>query len=290
MIGRSALRERQLLSPTRLPVSPLTDLLIRANARRATWLRLLAQAAVVAVLLCLAVANIAVRSTWSELEDGVLWRTQGEGLTAHVVAQGSPAAEAGVRAGDVLIAVNGQPVQTRNDLVDIFHAARRGDRLDYTVLRLQSQQMLTVAVAPIPSGAGALYFALAAIGIFSLLVGASVRLRRPDHQATLHFFWLCIAFFGVLAFSFSGRLDTLDRVFYWGDVVSMLMLPPLFLHFALMFPERPDAWARSDAGRTLHAAAVSAGAAARRGTGGERSQARRRGRRARQRARARRAR
>ena len=106
-------------------------------------------------------------------------------------------------------------------------------------------------MAPIPSGPGPLYYALAAVGIFSLLVGASVRLRRPDHQATLHFFWLCIAFFGVLAFSFSGRLDTLDRVFYWGDVVSMLMLPPLFLHFALMFPERPDAWARSDAGRPL---------------------------------------
>ena len=35
------------------------------------------------------------------------------------------------------------------------------------------------------------------------VVGASVRLRRPEHQATLHFFWLCIAFFGVLAFSFT---------------------------------------------------------------------------------------
>ena len=251
MIDRSVLRERQLLSPTRLSVSPLSDLLIRANARRATWMRLLAQAAVVAVLLCLSVANIAVRATWSELEDGVLWRAQGEGLTARVVDQDSPAARAGVRAGDVLIAVNGRPVQAAGDLVDIFHGASRGDRLEYTVLRLQSQQMLTVAVAPIPSGSRPLYFALAAVGIFSLLVGASVRLRRPDHQATLHFFWLCIAFFGVLAFSFSGRLDTLDRVFYWGDVVAMLMLPPLFLHFALMFPERPDSWARSDSGRPL---------------------------------------
>jgi PAS domain S-box-containing protein len=232
-------------------VSPFTDLLIRANARRATWLRLLAQAAVVAMLLCLAVANIAVRATWFELEDGVLWRVQGEGLTARAIAEHSPAARAGVRAGDVLIAVNGRAVQTDRDLVDIFHGAHRGDQLQYTVLRLQSQKMLNVAVAPMPSGPGALYFALAAVGIFSLLVGASVRLRRPDHQATLHFFWLCIAFFGVLAFSFSGRLDTLDRVFFWGDVVAMLMLPPLFLHFALMFPERPDSWARSDAGRPL---------------------------------------
>ena len=50
--------------------------------------------------------------------------------------------------------------------------------------------------------------------MFSLLVGASVRLRRPDHQATLHFFWLTVAFFGVMAFSFTGqarraRLDVL---------------------------------------------------------------------------------
>ena len=74
-----------------------------SRARQAcTWLRLLAQAAVVAALLCLAVANIAVRATWSELEDGVLWRERGEGLTAaSAVAEDSPAAQAGVSQGDV---------------------------------------------------------------------------------------------------------------------------------------------------------------------------------------------
>jgi hypothetical protein len=63
--------------------------------------------------------------------------------------------------------------------------------------------------------------------MFSLLVGASVRLRRPDHQATLHFFWLTVAFFGVLAFSYTGRLDALDWTFYWGDLTAQLLLPPL---------------------------------------------------------------
>ena len=229
----------------------MSDLFVRADARRATWLRLAAQAAVVIVLLCLATANLAVRATWSELEDGVLWQMHGEGVTAGVVATESPAARAGLRQGDVLIAVNGRPVQALDDVVRTFHASRRGDHLEYAVARLQTQQVFTVNVDPIPSGSRTLYFALAAVGIFSLLVGASVRLRRPDHQATLHFFWLCIAFFGVLALSFSGRLDTLDWVFYWGDVVAMLLFPPLFLHFALMFPERPGAWARSDSGRPL---------------------------------------
>ena len=224
---------------------------MRAGARRAAWFRLLAQAAVVVALICLAVANVAVRWTWWDLEDGVLWRMQAEGVVAAELAPESAGMAAGVRLGDVLLQLNGQDIESVDQVVHAFHAAKAGETLTYTVLRLGTHEMLRVAVAPVPSGSRALYLALAAVGIFSLLVGASVRLRRPDHQATLHFFWLSIAFFGVLTLSFSGRLDTLDKVFYWGDVVAMLMLPPLFVHFALMFPERPDAWARSETGRNL---------------------------------------
>ena len=78
----------------------------------------------------------------------------------------------------------------------------------------------------------------------TIVVGASVRLRRPHDQATLHFFWLTVAFFGALAFTASGRYDQLDYFFDWADLVARLLLPPLFLHFALVFPDRPDAWVR----------------------------------------------
>ncbi|MGH9373672.1 MAG: PDZ domain-containing protein, partial [Vicinamibacterales bacterium] len=228
-----------------------TDLQVRPGIRVAPWLRLAAEAAVVVGLLCLAVANIAVRASWSEVEDGVLWESRGEGVTAQVVAPDSPGARAGIEPGDVLLMIDQRLVQSRDDVTDTFHSAGDGQTVSYTVLRLRSQEMLTVGLEPIPVGSRSLYFALASVGIFSLLVGASVRLRRPEHQATLHFFWLSVAFFGVLALSFSGRLDTLDKVFYWGDVVALLLLPPLFVHFALVFPDRPDAWARSDRGRTL---------------------------------------
>src|SRR5207247_1610457 len=79
--------------------------------------------------------------------------------------------------------------------------------------------------------------------LFALLVGASVRLRRPRDQATLHFFWLCVAFFGWFTFSFNGRLDRLDWIFYWGDALATALLPPLLLHFTLVFPERAP-WRR----------------------------------------------
>jgi PAS domain S-box-containing protein len=84
-----------------------------------------------------------------------------------------------------------------------------------------------------------MYFVLAAVGFFTLLVGASVRLRRPHDQATLHFFWLCVAFYGWFTFSFYGPFDRLDWFFYWADAMSVALLPPLLLHFTLVFPERP---------------------------------------------------
>jgi two-component system, NtrC family, sensor kinase len=224
---------------------------MRTGIRRSAWVRLTAQVAVVVALLCLAAANIAVRATWSEMEDGVLWKQQGAALTAREITPNSAAEKAGIQPGDELVAVDQRPIQSLQDLTGMFHRAPDGRSLTYTVVRLRTQQMLNVVLEPMPSGSRSLYFALAAVGIFSLLVGAAVRLRRPDHQATLHFFWLTMAFFGVLSLSFSGRLDALDKVFYWGDVIATLLLPPLFLHFALMFPERPDAWARSDPGRTL---------------------------------------
>ncbi len=224
--------------------------MLNTGNRTNALLRLTAQLAVVALLLCLAVTNIYVRSTWSEPEDGVLWTNTPDGVVAQEIAAGSPADRAGIRAGDILAEIDGVPIDSQSDVVVRLHRASSGDSITYTLIRTKTQENLRFALAPIPSGARGLYYVLAAVGIFSLLVGAGVRFRRPDNQATLHFFWLTVAFFGMLAFSFSGRLDTLDWVIYWADVVCTLLLPPLIVHFALVFPERPHSWAHSDAGRT----------------------------------------
>ena len=227
--------------------------------QRGTWVRALPPAMkktstslVVAALLCLAALNIHQRWTWSELEDGVLWElAAGGAVVASEVAPGTAAHRAGVRAGDILEMIDGAEIRDTGDVVRILHGAASGEPLAYTITRLDGPELLTIDVQPVPSSPLGLYMALASVGIFSLLVGASVRLRRPDHQATLHFFWLSVAFFGAMAFSFTGKLDALDWVFYWGDLTAQLLLPALFLHFALVFPDRPDAWVRSDAGRTL---------------------------------------
>src|SRR3712207_9172095 len=45
--------------------------------------------------------------------------------------------------------------------------------------------LLTIRVSDIPSGSLPLYYALAAVGIFTLLVGGSVRLRSEEHTSEL---------------------------------------------------------------------------------------------------------
>ncbi len=117
--------------------------------------------------------------------------------------------------------------------------------------RASAELPLTVSLQASPSAPQGLYYSLALVGILTIVVGASVRLRRPHDLATLHFFWLTVAFFGVLAFTASGRYDRIDYFFDWADLVARLMLPPLFLHFGLVFPDRPKAWVRSVAGRAL---------------------------------------
>jgi PAS domain S-box-containing protein len=204
---------------------------------------------VVALLLTLGIANIVSRATFSEAEDGVLWRRSAEGVVAAEIADGTPAVDVGVRRGDVLLAINDRPIEVVEDVVAALHAAVPGSSARYTILRLGAREVIDLRIAPIPNGARPLYFLFAGIGIFTLLIGGAVRLLRPRDPATLHFFWLSVAFFGLFTFSFSGRLDRLDWIFYWGDVISILLLPALFLHFALVFPERGRRWTVNGVGR-----------------------------------------
>jgi two-component system NtrC family sensor kinase len=203
------------------------------------WRQTALPVAVTLALLALGLANVVSRATSNEVEDGVLWVERAVGVVAAEVAAPSAASRAGVRPGDILLAIDNRPVDGRDDVLAVQHQAQAGARHTYTLLRLGSRDVVNLSLSPMPGGAGLFYYVLAAVGIFTLLVGAAVRARRPTDQATLHFFWLSVAFFGLFTFSFSGRLDRVDWVFYWGDVIATTVLPPLFLHFALVFPERP---------------------------------------------------
>jgi PAS domain S-box-containing protein len=208
--------------------------------------------AVAAVFVVLAVINMALVRTWAgEPEDAVLWVQEGVNVVAREVDPAGAGARAGLQRGDVLLTIDGREVLSPADVVGTLHRAPDAARLRYVVQRQASVQPLELTLQPMPLVRAGLYYSIALVGILSLVVGASVRLRRPNDPATLHFFWLTVAFFGALAFTPSGIYEGFDDFFEWADAIARLALPPLFLHFAFVFPERADPWSRTPLRRAL---------------------------------------
>src|SRR6187455_1295639 len=87
------------------------------EARWLVWGRSAFAGAIVLVLVGLGIANVAMYSRWHEVEDGVLWGARAEGVTAVDVLPQSAGAAAGIQAGDVLLAVNGAPIESPADVV-----------------------------------------------------------------------------------------------------------------------------------------------------------------------------
>ena len=103
---------------------------------RLAWGRSVFAAAVFITLAALGIANISLHARWHEVEDGVLWAARSDGVTALEAAPGSAAARAGIQRGDVLLAVNGSPVDTPAEVIEHQHSGRDGMRLTDTVIRL----------------------------------------------------------------------------------------------------------------------------------------------------------
>ena len=68
------------------------------------------------------------------------------GAAVQAVSDGSPAAEAGLQAGDVITRVNGTEITGSSDLVNLVSEAAIGDTLTMTVYRQGSTMELTVTV------------------------------------------------------------------------------------------------------------------------------------------------
>jgi hypothetical protein len=140
------------------------------EARWLVWGRSVFAVTVVAMLVALGIANVSMYSRWHEVEDGVLWSGRAEGVTAAEIADGTAAAAAGIARGDVLLAVNGSPIQAPSDVVEYQHRGHAGTRLVYTLLRAGVRQPIELVLAPAPRG-NSMYFVLAAVGLFTLIVG-----------------------------------------------------------------------------------------------------------------------
>jgi two-component system, NtrC family, sensor kinase len=196
---------------------------------------------VLAVALCLAslgAYNIVLKATWTLLDDGAFWSGEAQGIVARHLAPKGPAAIAGVKPGDVLMAIDGEEMLGPEQVEQYLSRRRPGARVTYSILRADERRSLTLTVRPLSQGNVSLFYYLSLVGFFSLAVGTIVMLRRPPDRSALHFYAICLLFFLTYSTSYTGRFNLADWTLLVTDSLAVLLLPVVFLHFCLTFPER----------------------------------------------------
>jgi PAS domain S-box-containing protein len=172
-------------------------------------------------------------------DDGVSWIESPQGVTAWIVVRGGPADRAGIREGDQLKAINGQPITTDAEAVQQVYQLGVWSLANYSLTR-NGEPFDTSLVLDPQSTAGSVRNYLALVGLLYLLIGTFILFRRWTARKSRHFYIFCLASFVLYTFAYTGKLNLFDWTIYWLNVAAGVLLPALFLHFCLTFPERSE--------------------------------------------------
>ena len=167
--------------------------------------------------------------------DGVWWVETGEHLQARRVDANGPGEKAGVKQGDLLVAVDGRNVSNLASLQQQLYRTGVWSKATYSLLRQGIP--LDAPLIPVPADR-TLYIGLRVIALVYLGIGLYVLLRRWTAPKSTHFYVFCLVSFVFYSFHYTGKLNDFDWIVYWANVVAWMLQPALFLHFSLTFPER----------------------------------------------------
>ena len=226
-------------SETRAEVSPLSGQLRPAPAPMAKDLQNRLFAVVLALISVAAITfawiNFQKEREFSSPYDGVWWVEDGTRLKAERVDVDGPGQKAGVKTGDRLVAVDGHAVANVGSLERQLYRVGIWSKATYSLVRQGVPVEAPVILAPADR---TLYGGLRLIALVYLGIGIYVLLRRWTAPKSTHFYVFCLVSFIFYAFHYTGKLNDFDWIVYWANVVAWLFQPALFLHFALVFPER----------------------------------------------------
>ncbi len=167
--------------------------------------------------------------------DGTWWVEHGNHLVADQVENNGPGAKAGIKQGDILVAINQVPVSDSASQVRQMYGAGIWSKATYSLIRDSVPVDASVVLAPAEKS---LNDWLRLIALIYLGIGIYVLLRRWTAPGSMHFYIFCLVSFIFYAFKYTGKFNQFDWVIYWSNVVAGLLQPALFLHFVLIFPEK----------------------------------------------------
>jgi len=188
--------------------------------------------------------NLLQRGTFETPDDGVAWLDTSSGVEAWKLAPDSPAAYAGIRAGDALVAIDGFPVKTQIQVTKRLWRVGLWTKVRYKLLR-HGQEFETSLITAAARKPASIENYERVLGLFYLFIGLFIFIRRWNAPRAVHFYVFCLVSFVLYSFHYSGKLNSFDYSVYWSSIVARLLAPALLLHFALVFPNRSERTPRS---------------------------------------------
>jgi two-component system, NtrC family, sensor kinase len=188
--------------------------------------------------------NFRQRESYEIPDDGVAWLDTSHGAQAWKITANSPAARAGVRPGDLLVSINGVRVDTQVQVTKRLWRAGLWTLVRYKLERNGEEFETPLVTAPAEKPASIENYERV-VGLLYLFIGLFIFVKRWNAPRAVHFFVFCLVSFILYSFHYSGKLDAFDYEVYWAKIASLMLAPALLLHFALVFPERAEAVARS---------------------------------------------
>jgi PAS domain S-box-containing protein len=188
-----------------------------------------------------AVLNFGQLGKFHLADDGATWIEERGSVVAYRVSPGGGAELAGIREGDILLKINNGQVRKAVDVPQLLLGVGPWNKAAYLVERKGVPVPVKVIIGEAPHDT-ALYIQYF-VGASYLLIGLFVYFRRGSAHKAQHFFIYCLVSFIFSCFHYTGKLNTFDKIIYWGNIVAGWLAPTLFLHFCLTFPE-PRRWFR----------------------------------------------
>ena len=183
------------------------------------------------------IINFQQRAMFTPPDDGVSWMEKQSAVVAWNVSPNSPAANAGLRADDRVLAINDSPIHSPIDVTKRLWRIGLWSIAHYTIERggKQFEAQLVIQPAARPSS---IENYLSVVGVLYLFIGLFIFWRRWNATRAVHFYIFCLVSFVLYSFQYTGKLTAFDWEIYWAATVARLLQPALLLHFALVFPDR----------------------------------------------------
>ena len=161
---------------------------------------------------------------------------KGEGVLVDFVNPNDVADKAGIKAGDIIIAVNGDKIKNFEELQHTINFSFDGNPVLYSIKRGPLIFETNVAVYRYFH---LIFFVFFALGFGFLIYGFLVGYSRPKEFISRIFFFLgCSACLGLIIYGGVWRYSGLENFLYINYNIALAVFYSLFVHFFLIYPKK----------------------------------------------------